>query len=59
MVKLSYDEIDIVLRNKEKYYRGLSKGSTHDQKVAFYGLQAIRGLREDFKRKIANKSNNL
>ena len=57
MIKLSYQEIDKVLRAKESYYRGLKKtGSNHDKKVSFYGLLFTKNLRADFRKEISNKS---
>jgi hypothetical protein len=57
MIKLSYQEIDEVLRAKESYFQGLKKtGSNHDKKVSFYGLSLTKSLRADFRKEISNKS---
>jgi hypothetical protein len=48
MSNFSLHEIDIILKKKESYYKGLSKGSHHDKKVAFYALQILSGIRREF-----------
>ena len=53
MIKLSYQEIDEVLRAKESYFQGLKKtGSNHDKKVSIYALQVLSSLRKDFEKAI-------
>jgi hypothetical protein len=50
MNKISFYDINNVLKGKESYYKGLLKGSHHDRKVAIYSLQAIASLRKDLER---------
>ena len=50
MNKISFHDIDNVLKRKESYYKGLSKGSYHDRTVAFYGLQTLSSLRKELKK---------
>ncbi len=50
MNKISFHDIDNVLKRKESYYKGLSKGSYHDRKVSLYGLQMLSSLRKEFKK---------
>ena len=51
----SFHDIDIILKRKELYYKGLSKGSNHDKKVSIYALQVISLLRKDFEKSYKEK----
>ena len=55
MSNFSFHEIDIILKRKESYYKGLSKGSNHDKKVAFYALQVLRSIRQEFEQAYKEK----
>ena len=55
MNNFSFHEIDIILKRKESYYKGLSKGSNHDKKVAFYALQVLRSIRQEFEQAYKEK----
>jgi hypothetical protein len=51
----SFHDIDVILKRKESYYKGLSKGSNHDKKVAVYALQILNSLRKDFEKAYKEK----
>ena len=51
----SFHDIDIILKRKESYYKGLSKGSNHDKKVSIYALQVLSLLRKDFEKAYKEK----
>ncbi len=47
MNNLSFYDIDNILKRKESYYKGLSKGSFHDKTVSIHGLQLLYSLRKE------------
>ena len=55
MSNFSFHEIDIILKRKESYYKGLLKGSHHDKKVATYALQILGSLKKDFEKAYQEK----
>ena len=55
MKTFSLHDINNILKRKESYYRGLSKGSNHDKKVATYALQILGSLRKDFEKSYQEK----
>ena len=55
MINFSFHEIDIILKRKESYYKGLLKGSHHDKKVATYALQILGSLKKDFEKAYQEK----
>ena len=55
MKTFSFHDINNILKRKESYYRGLSKGSNHDKKVSIYALQVLSLLRKDFEKAYKEK----
>lgn len=55
MKTFSFHDIDSIIKRKESYYKGLSKGSNHDKKVAIYALQVLSLLRKDFEKAYKEK----
>ena len=50
MNNLSLYDINNILKRKESYYKGLSKGSYHDKTVSLHGLQLLQSLRKEIEK---------